>query len=77
MVLLNSLFADPEKILELNCSSTNDCVDFFDVEYPIDSDLIPAMYKMALDFVTASEKLGHTDQENDTEDAATPVRTQS
>lgn len=47
-VLLNALFNNPQDIHDLNCSTTNEnCSDFMDVEFPIDSDLIGPMYDEA------------------------------
>lgn len=58
-VLVNSLFADPEQIEELNCNSSNSdtCPDFYDTEYPIDPDLIDPMYKLTLDLIYNSMRV--------------------
>lgn len=52
-VLLNALFDNPEEIYEYNCASTgdNNCPEYLDQVFPIDSDLIDAMYKMTIDML--------------------------
>lgn len=51
-ILLNGLFADPKEISDLNCSATNNnCPDLYEEEFPIDSDLVDAMYKLVLEYL--------------------------
>lgn len=52
MVLLNGLFSDPAAISASNCTNAqNDCVDEWETEFPIDSDLIDPMYRVTLEFL--------------------------
>jgi hypothetical protein len=52
-ILFNSLFEDPEEIHDLNCATTAaNCPEYLDSEFPIDPDLIDAMYRVALEFLT-------------------------
>lgn len=62
-VLLNNVFFDPSEIQTLNCSSdTGSCIDPFDVDFPIDADLIAPMYELTLKYLTSSRL---HDYEND------------
>lgn len=67
-VLLNALFASPEDINNLNCpgDGTN-CPDFMSEEFPIDSDLIDPMYRVALELMSAAYNFS-IDTENNTKD---------
>jgi len=68
-ILLNGLFDDPSAIHELNCPSVEgECLDFMDTEFPIDSDLIDPMYRLALEFLLQSMRLPK-DNENNSKDA--------
>lgn len=67
-ILLNSLFDDPEEISNLNCpSSDTNCVGFMQEDFPIDPDLVNAMYKMTLEFLTLQTP--PKDSENDAVDS--------
>lgn len=69
-VLLNALFDDPSVVSLINCSSTTgNCNDPFDEEFPIDSDLVDPMYKMAMSFLLQGMQLPK-DLENDTKDSS-------
>lgn len=71
-ILLNGLFDDPETIHDLNCPNItqDNCPGYFDAEFPMDSDLIEAMYRVTM------ELLGHSYKfPNDTENNAKDVET--
>lgn len=70
MVLLNSLFDDPVQISTLNCAatSTNNCPDWYDNEYPIDPDLVAPAYKLVLDNIYRTYGAPPQDTTNDAQD---------
>lgn len=71
MVLLNALFNDPEQISLLNCPIDGDtCPEYFEEEFPIDSDLVDAMYRMTMELLLQSYRLPN-DSENNTKNVET------
>ena len=66
-VLLDALFDNPQEIHELRCTTTTECADFMSEEFPIDSDLIDAMYRLTVDLITRSMSLPK-DEEQDAKD---------
>jgi hypothetical protein len=68
-IILNALFNDPEQIHNYNCPNSSDtpCADFMDTEFPIDSDLVDGLYKLALDLIGYSYKF-NIDTENNAKD---------
>lgn len=70
-VLLNGLFNDPEEIHNLNCPGTDsNCPTYMEEEFPIDSDLIDSMYKLAIDLLLLASKQP-IDTENNFRDVET------
>jgi hypothetical protein len=70
-VLLNGLFNDPEEIYNINCPGTDsNCPTYMEEEFPIDSDLVDSMYKLALDLLLLAQKQP-LDTENNFKDAET------
>lgn len=48
-ILVNALFNDPEEIANINCTQdATNCTGYLEAEFPIDSDLIDAMYDLTL-----------------------------
>jgi hypothetical protein len=71
VVLLSSLFDNPSEIEQLNCkenTNSTTCSEIFDMEYPIDPDLIEGAYKKVLDLFRFSAALPPKDQENNAKD---------
>lgn len=65
VILLNGLFADPKEISGLNCSNNyGDCPGFYEEEFPIDSDLVDAMYKLVLEYLRNGYTLPEDDENN-------------
>lgn len=70
-VMLNALFDNPEEIYQKNCATSGtNCSDFMDEQFPIDSDLIEAMYKLALQMLMVGMR-NPTDIENNAKDTQT------
>lgn len=70
-IILNALYNDPEQIHELNCPGTGpDCPTFMGEEFPIDSDLVDSMYKVALDLLLLAYRQP-IDTENNSKDVDT------
>jgi hypothetical protein len=71
-VILNGLFADPEQISNLNCSTSGGtCPAFLDSEYPIDSDLVMPAYQLTLQYLTSSLNMPPRDNESNAKDDQT------
>lgn len=67
-VLINALFDDPALISELNCGiDADNCPDFMEEEFPVDSDITQPMYELALKFLVGSMTLPK-DNEQDAQD---------
>lgn len=65
IVLLNGLFADPKEISDLNCAEANaDCPGIYEEEFPLDSDLLDAMYKMVLEYLRNGYALPEDNENN-------------
>lgn len=48
-VLLNALFSNPQEIYDTNCTTgTGKCVEYLAQEFPVDADLMQAMYELTL-----------------------------
>jgi len=70
-IIVNGLFNNPQEIHEANCPTTgSNCADFMDETFPIDSDLIDPMYRLALELLLQSYKLP-ADIENNSRDVQT------
>lgn len=70
-VILNGLYNDPEEIHNYNCPGTgSNCPEFMQEEFPIDSDLVDSMYKVALDLLLLATKQP-IDTENNFKDVET------
>lgn len=70
-VLANGLYNNPQEVHELNCPTTNsNCTDFMTESFPIDSDLVDAMYRLTLEMLLQSYKLP-IDTENNSKDVET------
>lgn len=70
MVLLNTLFAEPDAVLQSNCIVNNTtCPGLLDSEFPVDPDLIDGIYRKTLDFLVTAFKLPKVDAENDATDS--------
>lgn len=69
-VLLNSLFDNPVDVANLNCKATSDtsCPAWYDMEYPIDPDLIQPAYMMTIEMLLNANKFPPADTENDDQD---------
>lgn len=62
-VLMDNVYLKPSEVEGYNCpASATTCPNPFDVEFPIDADLIAPMYEMAMKFLAATSPL---DYEND------------
>lgn len=71
-ILLNSLFEDPTEVSEANCSASQEnCPGFLESEFPIDPDLIPAMYDLTLKYLTTSLNMPPKDNLNNAQDDQT------
>lgn len=64
-ILVNGLFTDSTAVAEINCSNgTTECLDYGSEEFPIDPDLIDAMYKATLEYLIQSTKLPNDSESN-------------
>lgn len=61
-VLMDNVYLKPSEIEGLNCSVDSTCADPYDVNFPIDADLIIPMYNMAINFLGITSP---QDYEND------------
>ena len=53
MVLVNALFQSPEEVSSANCAtSSENCVDYLESEFPIDADLVSTLYSMTLQMLS-------------------------
>lgn len=70
-ILVNGLFNSPQEIHDLNCpSNNNNCPDFMDEVFPIDSDLVDDMYKITIENLMRSLSIPQ-DVENNRKDVET------
>ncbi len=71
-VLVNGLFTNPSEVAEINCATgtATNCNDFGSEDFPIDPDLVDAMYKATLDYLLRSTGLPN-DLENNARDIET------
>jgi len=70
-IILNALFNDPETIHSLNCPGTAEaCPEFMQEEFPIDSDLVDPMYRLAIELLSLAYRQG-LDTENNFKDVET------
>lgn len=70
-VMLNALFDNPDEIYQLNCPTTGTtCSDFMSEQFPVDSDLIDGMYRLALDLLLKARTMPN-DIENNSKDVQT------
>jgi len=71
VALLNSLFDNPAEINSFNCATDTTstlCKEVYEEEYPIDPDLIEAMYKKVLDLMRYGLAFPPKDNENNAKD---------
>ncbi len=65
MILINGLFSDPKEITDLNCAvGQGECPDLYSEEFPLDSDLIDAMYKMVIEYLMRGYTLPDDNEDN-------------
>lgn len=71
-ILVNGLFTDSSEIAQINCATgtATNCADYGSEDFPIDSDLIDAMYKATLEYLLRSTSLPN-DLENNARDIET------
>jgi len=68
-ILLNALFDDPNQIHQLNCPTSDEtCTEFMSEAFPIDSDLIDPMYRLAIQLIMQSRLQMPLDMENNARD---------
>lgn len=68
-ILVNSLFEDPSYVSEVNCATgQNNCPGYLEEEFPIDPDLVPALYNLTLNYLTNSLNMPPKDMTNNAKD---------
>lgn len=67
-IIVNGIFSNPSEPIEISCStSTNtQCKGYLEEEFPIDSDLISAMYSLTIGFLQSTQI---KDNEQDAKDS--------
>ena len=70
-IILNALYNDPQQIHDLNCPGTDsNCPSFMTEEFPIDSDLVDPMYRLAVELLLLAVQQP-IDNENNAKDVET------
>lgn len=65
-VLVNALYQNPEEVITANCNtSSGECVDYLDSDFPIDADLVSDLYALTLQMLSVPNL---QDQKNDGKD---------
>jgi len=63
-ILINALFDDPQAVAQLNCPTSTDVCDVFAQEFPVDADIVDAMYKITIEYLMTSQKIPKDDENN-------------